>query len=576
MGASSSSIYFNAYKSIVEVQNIIQKKKSLTFKVYLINTCSIKNFITIIKKNKILDHLNDDKKLKQLEKQLNKDLKKYQLEKNIVIFNQIEQYKQLIEDNNKSNEENEFILVDDTFIDTMKIDDKDKENKKIGINIDNGIKIKFIDCDKEISLLQKSAGFYSLDKINIENNKSDNNKEDKININNSQINNSNLQIKQKNEIQSEPSTEKGAFYEESHKEVNSIFGSGLGGINNHNIQNKIQIDSFKNQPLSFIIDIENTFCMNIQLLILSNIPQLTNYFLSHIEKFLNNNNKYKLAKAYSDIIYNLWNINNSDNSCTINNLKIMIGEDSKLFEPKFLVPILYETLNNELNENTGNSKFENIESDKTCAETEYYNFKESFNNKNKCIISDIFYFEQIIKSKCTKCKNEYYDFSMINNLTFDLEKIKITSNNNKNMNIFNCLDYLVNEYNNINICPYCNKSQNFKSIKSFNSLPEILTIILDYENNSKKDIKYDINDSIDLSKYLFNWNNYKKTISKFELIGLMNYVNENNGYFLGYYKSPVDNKWYLYNNLSSKISNVNNIKDNKGNPYLLIYKKTNC
>ena len=163
---------------------------------------------------------------------------------------------------------------------------------------------------------------------------------------------------------------------------------------------------------------------------------------------------------------------------------------------------------------------------------------------------------------------------MNNNLIFDLEKVKITNNNNKNMNIFNCLDYL-NTYNNINKCPNCNKLQHLKSIKFFNSFPQILTIIFNYKNFIQQGIKIDINRNIDLNKYLFNWNNYKKTISKYELIGLMNYVNEENGYYLGYIRSPVDNKWYLYNNSSPTISRVNNISENKGNPYLLIYQQLN-
>ena len=238
---------------------------------------------------------------------------------------------------------------------------------------------------------------------------------------------------------------------------------------------------------------------------MSNIPQLTNYFLSNTEKFLNNKENYKLAKEYSDFIYNIRNKDNRNSSYKFNNLKTLIGENEKLYEPKFLISLLYENLKNELNENNGNENCENIESDKTCAETEYYNFKESFNNKNKCIICKIFYFEQIIKSKWTVCDKEYYDFSMINNLLFDLEKIKIINNNNKNINIFNCLDYHNNTYNNIIMCSNCNKLQNLKSINSFNSLPEILTIFLDYENNTQKDIKFDINESIDLSKYLYNY-----------------------------------------------------------------------
>jgi hypothetical protein len=461
----------------------------------MISTHSINNFIELIKKNNILENLNHEKLLKKLEDELNKDLKKYTLEKNIKIYYTIEQYKKLIEDNNNNNEENEFILVNDTFITTMKIDDKEIDNKKVNINVDkdSNIKIKFPDFDKNVSLTEKRFGFFSLDKTDLNNNENNN--------------------------------EIGGFVEKTQ--------------------------------------------------ILANISKLKNYFLSNGEIFLKNNEKYKISKAFSDIISNIWKKDNNNSSDKIDFLKKIIGEDTKLYEPKFLIPFLYEKMNNELNENIENAKniINSVETDKTCAETEYYNFRESFDNKYKSIISDTFYFEQIIKNKCTHCNTEFFDFTMINSLIFDLEEIKNSQNNNGNMDLLNCFDYFNKAYNNTNICVECTKSMRIESIKYMNSFPEILTIILDYENNTKKDIKFDIDYTLELNKYLFIWNNYKKNNFKFELIGMMNYVNENNGYFIGYSKSPADNKWYLYD--SRSISPIDNIKGNKGNSHLLFYQKIN-
>ena len=53
----------------------------------------------------------------------------------------------------------------------------------------------------------------------------------------------------------------------------------------------------------------------------------------------------------------------------------------------------------------------------------------------------------------------------------------------------------------------------------------------------------------------------------------MNFVKENKGCFLGYCKSPVDNKWYFYNISSSSVVEINDIKENKGIPCLLFYQK---
>ena len=158
---------------------------------------------------------------------------------------------------------------------------------------------------------------------------------------------------------------------------------------------------------------------------------------------------------------------------------------------------------------------------------------------------------------------------MINNLIFNLNEI-LSNNKRENINLFDCFDYYTKI--NSNTCQKCNNLK--EELKTFNSLPKILTIFLDLDNYNRN-YKFDINYEIDLKKYSFNWNNYRNLETKYKLIGMMNFVNENKGYFLGYSKSRVDNKWYFYNSLSSSAVVINDIKENKGIPVILFYQKLN-
>ena len=120
-------------------------------------------------------------------------------------------------------------------------------------------------------------------------------------------------------------------------------------------------------------------------------------------------------------------------------------------------------------------------------------------------------------------------------------------------------------------CRICNQNSNGFSCIMIDSPPEILTLILDW-NNFQNNIEFSIDLNIDLFKYLYKWENQNDQNAKYELIGMLTkYPNENINH-CSIFKSSTDNNWKCYKNFNlSNIDKISNI--DKGKPYLLFYQK---
>ena len=158
--------FFEAYKSI---KNMIirynnKKDSSLSFKAFLINTKTIPKFIQLIEESKVLENVLSHKNKNQtdiFESNLDELLKDYKLEENIQIYYKYDECLQV-----KNNDENnEFIIVDYSFIDNMIGNSKrDKyNNKEVFIRFENesgkGKKIQFL-SNEFLGFKEKKVGFY--------------------------------------------------------------------------------------------------------------------------------------------------------------------------------------------------------------------------------------------------------------------------------------------------------------------------------------------------------------------------------------------------------------------------------
>ena len=156
----------------------------------------------------------------------------------------------------------------------------------------------------------------------------------------------------------------------------------------------------------------------------------------------------KLSKAYSDVIYNLWDEKNRKGVFAPTYFKEIISKENKKFEgneandSKDLILFLYQRLHNELNAN--NKKkiiIENIDSFQTDPEIEYFKCVNEFESKNKSIISDLFYYNQASITKCLNCGKSKYKFLMFNILIFALENTRLFKS--KKEIIFHLLIYMI-------------------------------------------------------------------------------------------------------------------------------------
>ena len=164
MGASSNNQFYNAYESLKSLLLKFEKNKKIEIEGFLISTKSIPNFIKIIEDSKVLKNLNNyikkneinDNNIKNSEIQLKHNLCKYNIE-NINIYYDYNSCINLINDKEK----NEFIIVDNLFLQSMNINQDINQYKKVVINIDkdnSNMNIEF--KEGNIDFREKMFGFF--------------------------------------------------------------------------------------------------------------------------------------------------------------------------------------------------------------------------------------------------------------------------------------------------------------------------------------------------------------------------------------------------------------------------------
>ena len=121
-------------------------------------------------------------------------------------------------------------------------------------------------------------------------------------------------------------------------------------------------------------------------------------------------------------------------------------------------------------------------------------------------------------------------------------------------------------------CSNCGFLANMAYSYNLTTAPKILIILLNRGIYNQFNIKLEFSTELDITKYVS-----KKTgNTKYQLIGVITHVGESGegGYFIAHCLSPVDNRWYTYND--SNVKETDNFKKNVidfGMPYFLFYKK---
>ena len=317
-----------------------------------------------------------------------------------------------------------------------------------------------------------------------------------------------------------------------------------------------------------------------------------------------NKNALQLCPSYYELIGKLWD-ENGPKSFSPNNFINLIEEMRKNYileskidekdESKDFIIFILEQFQKELQKSINY----NINSIKE--PLNQYDKKNVFNHfidefKENCsIISDLFFGINETTTKCLNCLNFYnseeqknlicYNYGIFNCLIFPLQEVKnkknkaiqnknILNNQKNRVSINDCLFFneKINE-NNKYYCSICEQSSfSIYTTKIYVS-PNILILILNRGKDNINDVKMDFTETIDISEFVL-----QKDIPKitYNLYGVINNNSQSgsSSHYVASCKSPVDNKWYRYNddNVTPIIDLQKDVID-FGTPSILFYRK---
>ena len=374
-----------------------------------------------------------------------------------------------------------------------------------------------------------------------------------------------------------------------------------------NIDEKIEI-KYNSPSLIGLNNIGAASYINSTLQCLSQTKSLTDFFLkqSNKDKIINNNialknkNNLQLSPVYLELIQKLWEVD-GPKSFSPNKFVDTVNKLNPLFKTEYFgdlkdfIIFVLEQLHYELkySVNKDNIINENINQ---------YDRNNAFNHfvnelqKKRSIINDIFYGFYETTNECIYCKNHFhskglnnnpicYNYLIFNCLIFPLEEvIKMKNNynqnilnNNNSVSLYECFVYNQrSEYftgENQNFCNYCRQlNDSIYTSKIFTS-PNVLVLILNRGKGYIYNIKLEFNETIDISEFVL-----KKEIFKliYNLYGVITLIGKSgpNPHFIASCKSPIDNKWYRYNDaIVTPITNIQKEIIDFGTPCVLFYQK---
>ena len=193
----------------------------------------------------------------------------------------------------------------------------------------------------------------------------------------------------------------------------------------------------------------------------------------------------------------------------------------------------------------------------------------------------IFPLEEVRQFKIQKLQNELI-MNTNQNMMMNMNNPMILTNfqnNIQNINTVNCDDcFEYNqkmEYYTGENAMYCNNCKNqlpaFYQTILFTS-PDILIIVLNRGKGIEFNGKMEFSETLNLYKYVER----KETGYMYKLIGTVNHMGGSNtsDHFIACCKSPINNKWYKYNDdLVTEINNFNQEIINYAKPFILFYQK---
>ena len=128
---------------------------------------------------------------------------------------------------------------------------------------------------------------------------------------------------------------------------------------------------------------------------------------------------------------------------------------------------------------------------------------------------------------------------------------------------------------NRNYCNICKQLYDSTYTSKIFVSPKVLVLILNRGKGNIFDVKLDFTETIDISQFILQKD---KPQLIYNLYGVITHIGQGgpNAHFIASCKSPIDNKWYKYNDaFVNPITDIQKEVIEFGTPYILFYKKNN-
>ena len=323
--------------------------------------------------------------------------------------------------------------------------------------------------------------------------------------------------------------------------------------------NNYSFHRYKKPAMTGLKNLGNTSYLNSTLQLLCNIRNFASYFLNPKNGafFLNNLEKYSLSFVFHRLCLHLYPYPEKlgREIYAPNALKIILGSSNCVYkdytekDPNMLICYILFKLIDEFNDdpkNENNYIDININVASNRNSTINIGLKNLVEKYNKSVLFNYFNWFEIKETKCMKCNNDLYSFQTFS--TFDLNLYdaarykKLTS-----VKIENCLEFYNIPKIKKSFCYFCKGYKEVTATTQIYSSPNIFLFLLNLEDKNEDDDEYkNINFILEKKINIGNYIENKYGPSIYELNGIVLF-NKKRKKYVTLSISPVDYKWYLYN-----------------------------
>ena len=347
--------------------------------------------------------------------------------------------------------------------------------------------------------------------------------------------------------------------------------------NNKPGEEEYRFTRYKKPALTVLKNLGNTSYLNAVLQLFGTVRNLASYFVNPKNRkyFEEHLKEIPLAFVFHRLFLHLYPYPEKATGEKYNPevLLQILGQYNAVYKskaarnPNDLINFILIQMHRELNANK--IKYIN-EPDCTKKEQVIKIGMEDFLKSNNSILAKNFIWFEIKTKLCPSCNKCYYEFNHFETLELDI--VSAYQKYNAPLNLCQTLFY----QNQKNQKIYCLREQQYTMANVTSKIysPNYFIFSLNrgnFDTNLMK-IPFKLEQEIDISKLLDNPQSYKK----FELIGVVSISTAENKKYVCFGRSPVNYKWYLYNDdHSAENTDINNVVNvhNSGQyiPCILMY-----